>query len=459
MVSRAAGALRGDAVDYEFEGIPEKPGEEPVVLTRLEPPARAGLKLQHMMFAVGVCAIACWLLIVAEVWIFSLSLLLLSAVVIGALVILTRRGPARREMLLRTMAIAAEHSMPIAPAVLVLSDQFAPDHPPWLRAVSWVLFPVRMLRLWVRDRNSGFRRRVERLAGLLNEGVPLPEALGRVPGVISPDAEVLVRTGYATDTLARSLREAASLRGTRGDAWGATAARIAYLAWLLTVLQTISGFIMYFIVPKFEAIFRDFGVALPWVTRFTIGLSHSLVQYGFVFLPLFFLVQVALPLALLVSLLGPSAAWWDVPLISSLLRRRHSALVMRALSLAVAGRRPIPAVIDRLALEYPASWARRRLDRAGHDIQLGGDWADALAEHALIRPADAAVLHAAQRVGNLEWALRESADAVDRRLGYRLQFWLQMLFPVLLVGMGAVVALFAVAYFLPLVRLIETLAR
>lgn len=416
-------------MDNEFEDIPEKKGEPPVVLTRLDPPARGGLKLQHMMFAVGVCAFAVWALIVAGVWVFSLSLFLLAAIVIGLLVILSRRGPARRELLLRAMAIAAERSMPIGPAVLALADQFAP---------AW---------------------RAEWLAALLNEGVPLPEALGRVPGVISREAEVLVRTGYATDTLARSLREASGLRSTRDDAWGTTAARLAYLAWLGVVMETITMFILYFIAPKFEAIFKDFNVSLPAVTKFTLRASHLLSGYALLTFPLIFLVQVGLPLALLAGLFGRSAAWWDVPGVNLVFRRRHSALVMRALSLAVAGRRPIPAVIDRLAVEYPSGWARRRLYHAGQDVQLGGDWADSLAEHGLIRPADAAVFHAAQRVGNLEWALHEAADSADRRLGYRLQFWLQMMFPVLLIGMGGLVALFAVAYFLPLVRLIETLAR
>ena len=38
---------------------------------------------------------------------------------------------------------------------------------------------------------------------------------------------------------------------------------------------------LYFIVPKFEAIFKDFGVSLPPVTILLIEGSHSLVRYGF----------------------------------------------------------------------------------------------------------------------------------------------------------------------------------
>ena len=69
------------------------------------------------------------------------------------------------------------------------------------------------------------------------------------------------------------------------------------------------------------------------------------------------------------------------------------------------------------------------------------------------------MLGSAQRVGNLAWALREMAESNERRLGYRLQFWLQLLFPMLLICLGAVVFVLVVAYFCPLVSLIEALVR
>ena len=75
------------------------------------------------------------------------------------------------------------------------------------------------------------------------------------------------------------------------------------------------------------------------------------------------------------------------------------------------------------------------------------------------RRNDAAVLASAQRVGNLDWALRELAESSDRRLGYRLQFWLQLIFPLIVLAVGALVFLLAVAYFLPLVTLITKLAQ
>ena len=435
-------------MDHEFENHPGKKGEAFAELTRLDPPSRRGLKIQHMMYGIGVCAIVLWLVVILAFWftslasplsvvlIISLMLTLVVAILIGLVVIQLSRSRTRRQTLLWALAIAAERSMPLAPAALVLADQYGPA------ALGW-----------------GFRGRVERLASFLNEGLPLPDAMDRVPGVFSRVAEVLARTGYATGTLARSLREAAALRASEERAWGTTASRLAYLGWLILVMQVITSFMLYFIIPKFEAIFMDFGISLPPVTIFTIEMSHIVLKYFLFFGPLIFLIEVVLPAALLIGLLMSFAVWWDLPLVNSLFRRRHSALILRLLSLAVAGRRPIPAVIERLSVEYPAGWVRERLSLVSDDIREGRNWIDSLTERSLIRRPAAAVLHSAQRVGNLEWALHETAESTDRRLGYRLQFWLQMLFPLLIVGMGALVGLFAVAYFLPLVQLIEALSR
>ena len=48
--------------------------------------------------------------------------------------------------------------------------------------------------------------------------------------------------------------------------WTAITARLSYILGLLLAMQIITGFIMYFIMPKFEAIFKDFNVSLPQVT-------------------------------------------------------------------------------------------------------------------------------------------------------------------------------------------------
>ena len=107
---------------------------------------------------------------------------------------------------------------------------------------------------------------------------------------------------------------------------------------------------MYFIVPKFEAIFKDFGVSLPQVTILVIDASHFLIKYGLitVWIPLF-------ELALLVFLPLSFLSWsnYTIPLFDRLLGRRHTALVLRSLALMVEGGKPIALGLSTLAQHYP----------------------------------------------------------------------------------------------------------
>ena len=127
---------------------------------------------------------------------------------------------------------------------------------------------------------------------------------------------------------------AAATRANTLPIWTAISARLSYILVLLLVMQSITAFIMYFIVPKFEAIFNDFGVSLPRITIFVIEVSHTIIKYFFVtaWIPI---VEMGLLAFLPLSFL----AWgnYSVPLLDRLLGRRHTALIFRTLALTIEG--------------------------------------------------------------------------------------------------------------------------
>jgi hypothetical protein len=45
--------------------------------------------------------------------------------------------------------------------------------------------------------------------------------------------------------------------------------------------------LLFFVVPKFESIFKDFGIDLPWLTKVLVKASHLMVKFGVVLVPLF----------------------------------------------------------------------------------------------------------------------------------------------------------------------------
>ncbi len=134
--------------------------------------------------------------------------------------------------------------------------------------------------------------------------------------------------------------------------------------------------------------------------------------------------------------------------------------VLRGLALAVGARRPLGENLAVLAHSYPNGTIARRLDFCAQEVTAGGNWIGSLSKHRLIGRRDAAVVEAAQRVGNLPWALRELADSNERQMVYRLDTALNVIAPIILLGWGAVIlVLIAVGFFMPLVKLILSLSR
>ena len=220
-------------------------------------------------------------------------------------------------------------------------------------------------------------------------------------------------------------------------------------------MQVIFSFIMYFIVPKFEAIFSDFGVPLPQITISVIDASHRLVSFA----PLTGLLILAeVLIVVLIPLSFVNSYEIDLAVVDSLFRRKHVGLILRSLALTVDGGKPIESGLALLARDYPSSWVQVRLRLILDATRRGESWTSSFQHYGLLSKSEAQTLDAASRVGNLGWVLRELAESSDRRLGYRLQLWSQFLFPVAVLAVGIVVFLVCVAYFAPLVTLIMRLS-
>jgi len=354
----------------------------------------------------------------------GISIVLLFACALGAGAIVARRRISQQDSLLWMLAIAADHGMPLATTARAFADQFG----------------------------LGYRRRVLQLAERLERGESLPDAIDGVRRLVSPDARLLARAGHESGRLGQALRTTLSARSEVVSLRTGVAAKLSYLLGLLLIIQVIGGFCLYFIMPKYEAIFMDFGIDLPTVTKWVILVGR--------FFATFFLLVPLLTVILLVWMPFAVAGWTglNVPILSRIFKRRHASLILRTLAPFVESGQPIARGMDMLADHYPTRWVRHKLTRAALRVHQGADWRASLAEAGLIREADREALSAATVVGNLSWAMSDLAEAAERRRRVRIEAWAQTLYPVGVVALGAVVLLVGVGFFMPLVTLIGRLS-
>jgi type II secretory pathway component PulF len=305
-----------------------------------------------------------------------------------------------------------------------------------------------------RERGGWMRQRAAEIAYRLHNGAALPDALNDVPGVLPPEAVPLVCVGYRIGSLAPAIDSALAVRNLFQPAWQSIIPKLLYVCILPPFAMAIIAFLCLKIVPQYQKIFVDFNTRLPEITND--------IFYVCGWPPLGLLAVVASLLLITVAVYGSlryvGSIRWDLPGMAWLMRRQHIAAVLDAVALSTQQQRPLGEALSTLALSYQQPSIRRRLAAVCEALRSGADDLQCLYRHGLLGKTDLALLQAARQNNNLAWAAGEMADSNRRRFIYRTNAVLQVIFPLVVIGYGLVVAATAAAMFLPLAELIQRLA-
>ena len=233
---------------------------------------------------------------------------------------------------------------------------------------------------------------------------------------------------------------------------------LLYLTVVLTCMVCIVGFVMYYIIPKFKKIFADFGTELPGMTMMLIDVSDVCVNYFFLILPVLAFLMWVVATCHVATETGTIPTIGPFRLLGALLPRPYVPDILRNLMIVVQAGRPLAAAVSTMAQGHSQRSLRRRLAKVEEELHQGADCWQSLIEVGLLRQGEAAVLAAAQRVGNLPWALRGIARSIERRLQFRLAVLMEFVQPALLLCLGGVVATIVVGLFMPLMKLLNDLS-
>jgi type II secretory pathway component PulF len=356
-------------------------------------------------------------------------LIALPVVLAGVAYRITRLG--RQAQLLWTLALAVRQDLPLAEEVEVFAEP-----------------------LWKRQHN-----RYVHLADRLRDGRSLGEALELTPGILPRSVAAEVRMAEQAGRLPQVLAELAAAATTalgRSRIDNTVAITLLYGWVLLSMFLVVVSFLMYWIIPKYKDIFNDFGVELPQLTISLIEASDAFFDNFLVVMPMIGLPLIAAGVIAVVYFVS----WGDLnlPLLMRWFPRQDAPSLLRTLSHAVSAGQPLPQLVEEMAHRQLRSDMRTRLMRLSEVLQRGEPLWVPLCNEGFIKPLEGEALAAAQRAGNLPWAMRTLAEGMLRSSRRRSLFWLEILKPTVVIGVGLIVGWFVVAMFLPLVKLIVALA-
>lgn len=375
-----------------------------------------------LVHAVGVVLLVLgWLALLVSVGgLLGMVMFVVSLVVAG--MILHRLGVMRERAHMALLALAVEKQIPL-PACI---DAFATEQ------------------------GGRFARRAGEFSANLRSGMPLPQAIANSHRVLPRLAELAAHVGQASGRLAPAFRDEMISHSEFEPVRRSLAARMLYFFIALAFVPLVLTFLCIKIAPAFVKIFDDFDSQLPRPTQLVVGLLGTQPTIWTSIAALLFGTFVMIcAIAWYVGLPLP-----PLPGLRRLFIRFDRATIQRALAFPAEQQRPFGHMLDMLALYYPSQAIRNRLSRAADQMEAGQDWVASLRSQSLLGKADAAVLAAAQRAGNLPWALREMADSNERRLIYRLEAIVQLGSIGMVLLFAVIVFAVAVAFILPVAKLI-----
>ncbi len=358
-----------------------------------------------------------------------MGLFFMLPLLLGGVVQWTARR-SRESHFLWTLALAVENDLPLDDEV----EAFA-------------------VPLWRRH-----RRKYQELAGRLRDGRSLIDGL-ELGGVLSATIVAELRAAQAAGTLPQALRAVAARQtgSLLTNRFNASIAITSVYVWsILTTVFAVVTFLMYWIVPKFKAIFNDFGVELPAWTAQMMVFSDWFIDYFYLSMPLLSVPILTAIAATVVGVVG----WGNLnfPLLMRWFPRWDAPGLLRGLAYAVYSGRPLSDTLEEMAEHQRRSDVTERLLRMRQSLDLGQPLPSVLAQEGYVRPVEAEALAASAKAGNLHWAMRTLAESMERTGWHRTQFWLEFLKPAAVLLVGCVVAFFVIAFFLPLVKLINELS-
>jgi general secretion pathway protein F/type IV pilus assembly protein PilC len=294
----------------------------------------------------------------------------------------------------------------------------------------------------------------------VQEGATLADAMARHPRAFGELATSIIRAGGEGGFMEEALDRLAKFTEQQDELKGRVLGALAYPAILFIIGTIVVQVLIIWFVPKFETLFarlKERG-ELPAITEWLLATSAVMQSYG-----IWIVAAIAVLGVVVANRLKTDEGrlWLDrvrlaVPVVSSIYLSLAVSRFCRVLGTLLTGGVPIVR-----SLEISAdSTGNRVLSQAIRDAAENISAGEALAaplEASGKFPADVVEMIAvAEQSNNLETVLPHISDTLERDTWRRLDLFVRLLEPLMLLILAGVVLVVVVALLLPVLRMSMT---
>lgn len=291
----------------------------------------------------------------------------------------------------------------------------------------------------------------------LQNGQDLSQALAKYPQYFSAMFIGMVRAGELSGQLDKSLEELSQQLSKEYALAKKVKSALAYPMILLAASTGIVVMLMTFVLPRLAKTFTQSQVKLPWLTSALMATSKFITSH------------IVIDIAFL-ALLG--WAWWfvrrtdrgrnllagllfSIPAVRNLVKKIILVRLTRTLGSLLSSAMSITESLELVSRVTNNRRYQSVLDRALQDVKNGSPISNVFRDHGELFPRFLTSLVAVgEKTGTLDQVLKTFADFYDEEVDNSLKDLATFLEPVLLLLMGIIVGVIALAILLPIYQLV-----
>jgi type IV pilus assembly protein PilC len=313
------------------------------------------------------------------------------------------------------------------------------------------------------ERDSVLKNTIDKLAESVQGGNTFSEGLAQFPRIFNELYVNMVKAGEVGGVLELVLTRLAEFHEKAAKIKNKVAAAMVYPLIVMTMAIAIMGFLLVFIVPKFEAIFHDMlgDRPLPIITTFVITVSRFVQAHWLVIVALIFAVIAGYKFA------NRTARGRSIidrgklrfPLFGDVIRKTAISRFSRTLGTLVTSGVPILQALNITRETAGNTVIARAIGQVHESVKEGESIVQPLEASGAFPPMVVSMIDVGEETGQLPEMLLKIADVYDDEVDTSVAAMTAALEPIMIVFLAAVVGTIVVALFLPLISIIQGLQQ
>ncbi len=303
--------------------------------------------------------------------------------------------------------------------------------------------------------NPKFKSMLLRIKQDVEAGKQFSDALAKHPKQFSPLYVNMVRASEVSGSFSKMLDRIAIYMAQQIETKQMVVGALIYPGVIATLALSTTIFLLTFVLPRFAAVFKGKESAMPWPTRFLMGLSAFMVDWWW-----------AVVLALLAIVGGfymfvrtDAGGWWfdrvklTVPIFKKLFKALYISRSLHTMGELVNAGVPM---LDTLHITGEIS-GNRMFRKLWHSVFVsvkeGKKISQPLSRTNLLPKAVTQMISAGEESGKLGEVLDEISGFYYKQLKETIKLVTSMIEPIMIMLMGGIVGFIAMAIILPIFKL------